>query len=454
MFARTVCINLDRRPDRWEQFLAEYPREILGDVERFAAIDAKKFPIPKWWKQGGGAWGCYRSHLSIIEDCINRDIESVLIFEDDATFTNDFRERLDLFMREASDYNWDWLYLGGQFLQVNSQRPIAESPLLVVPFNVNRTHAYALRGRGLREVYKHLVDTKDWKNGQHVDHHFGRLHQKNFLLRQNKPKNKDRLRIVAPNKWVVGQREGKSDINGRANPVRFWQSDKTPKNTALPFVFVIGLHRSGSSATASFLRRLGVFFGPEQSFVGYEKEGGCETRDLARMCEKAIPFPQAKMRTSEREITNRLMRFINSKQKTNARIAGAKYPHLCALAKYGIKAFTSPATQLKIIHCVRPIEESITSLENRERKNKRRDAKFIANIRPHQEFLEAEKQKLLEQCAALGVQVLDVEFDRLLNDTENVALECCGFLDLATDNVSEAVAWINPDKRSVNLRQQ
>lgn len=59
-FDRVVCINLDRRGDRWHRFQdnvasAGWP---FVEIERFSAVDGHKVPSPGWWRAGGGAWGC------------------------------------------------------------------------------------------------------------------------------------------------------------------------------------------------------------------------------------------------------------------------------------------------------------------------------------------------------------------------------------------------------------
>ncbi|MGB7323991.1 MAG: hypothetical protein WBD31_03910, partial [Rubripirellula sp.] len=44
--------------------LAGWP---FPEPERFAAIDGRRVATPPQWRAGNGAWGCYRSHLLILE---------------------------------------------------------------------------------------------------------------------------------------------------------------------------------------------------------------------------------------------------------------------------------------------------------------------------------------------------------------------------------------------------
>ena len=156
-FARVFVVNLHSRPDRWESFRERLPEDWpFGEVTRFVAIDGRLVPPPGWWKGGAGAWGCYRSHLKIIEDCLAQDIDSVLIMEDDALFVDGFTEKCRQFFDHLPS-DWGFVYLGGQHLEQNIRLPRRVSEWAYRPYNVNRTHCFALRGRGMMEaVYKHL----------------------------------------------------------------------------------------------------------------------------------------------------------------------------------------------------------------------------------------------------------------------------------------------------------
>lgn len=442
MFAETYCVNLARREDRWKEFLHEYPSELLQQPIRFNAIDGKICHCPVWWKQGGGAWGCYRSHLSIIESCLNRGVESVLIFEDDATFTADFTERFPAIMQDAIKLDWEWLYLGGQFLgeKVHPPKPLSQN--IVRPYNVNRTHAFALRGRRMmEEVYRLLTTTDKWKRGQHIDHKFGTLHEKNY----REPK----FRILCPNRWIVGQRESISNINGRDNETRFWQSTKTRRNLVMPFVFVIGNHSSGSSCLAGCLYHLGLYFGRRESFAGYHGDlRGCEPRDLMRHCEKMLPFPSAQEQLRQQDFQQRMTRFVNTKQreaKRQGKLAAAKYPQLCALLKHVLPVFTMPSEQVRIVHIDRPLDDSIASITRREPKRKPQ------RLREHCRLLADQKQRLLSECREKEIPICNIQYYDLLSNPGETLNTVCEFLKLkpSVDQIRQAVEFVKPEKRHV-----
>lgn len=209
MFERVFCINLDRRPDKWNAFAERCPESLWPSVRRFQAIDYNLCPAPVWWKAGGGAWGCYRSHHAIIERCLQERVESVLILEDDAVPADDFDERLSRYL-EHLPADWRMAYLGGQLLHTTRESPRRVNAHVYQPFNVNRTHAYALRGDGLRTVYRHLSDSESWKQRHHIDHHLGVYHE-------GWPAG-----VYCPAEWIFGQHGGRSDVNGREKPTEFW----------------------------------------------------------------------------------------------------------------------------------------------------------------------------------------------------------------------------------------
>lgn len=206
-FDRIVVVNLARRPDRLEGFLERFYRAWPdGPIEVANAVDGQLCEIPSWWDQPSGAWGCYQSHLAILQNASSEGLESILIFEDDATFVDGFLGQLEELLQAVPD-DWAQLYLGGQHLKT----PRRVSDLVVAGRNVNRTHAYAIRGPGrIAEVCDWLEPGHHWAGRKHVDHHFGRLHQRGGWP------------VYAPRAWICGQAAGSSDVSNRKERERSW----------------------------------------------------------------------------------------------------------------------------------------------------------------------------------------------------------------------------------------
>ncbi|WP_397568537.1 glycosyltransferase family 25 protein [Schlesneria sp. T3-172] len=207
MFDRAFVINLPFKTDRLHAFQARYP-SCLPKAEVWHALHGDSVTPPDWWTAGNGAWGCYRSHLQILEHCYNAGIESYIVFEDDAIFRPDFDERLPRVLAELP-CDWQQLYLGGQLLHEAAHPPGKVTESVFVPFNVNRTHAFAVHRRGYELLYRHLHQIP-FAPHEHIDHHLGRLHESG------------RLKVYCPSRWLVGQDSGPSNISGNNNAATYF----------------------------------------------------------------------------------------------------------------------------------------------------------------------------------------------------------------------------------------
>lgn len=416
-FGRVVCISLERRPDRYRAFCDRVPSDWpFGEIEMVTAVDGKKCPHPQWWRQGGGAWGCYQSHLRIIEQALNDGVKSLLIFEDDATFVDGFVEKAREFLDRLPG-DWGQAYLGGQHLR----RPQAVCPGVVRAANINRTHAYAIRGDAMRHIYKWLHATDQWQNRCHIDHHYGRMH------------GTKSINVYAPEVWLCGQAEDrKSDVSWKPVSERWWMMSRPPEKppaveeTKTPeiFVAVVGLHRSGSSCVAMMLHKLGINMGDKLG--GYEGRngGGGEAVGLARICERVVRFPKVGISDTVK-CQHMLAGWIEErKKKANGRLFGGKYPHLCAMGP--MLAYTVGFGKLRVIHCDRPLEDSIDSLKRRSRQCTGWLAITDQQAEEVQRWLWQEKQEFLAMMPA--ETVLDVRYDRVLDDPGSVVNEICDFL--------------------------
>jgi len=113
-FERALVINLARRTDRWEQFASSLPADWPFELpERFSAVDGHAVGRAASWNSGGGAWGCYRSHLAILEKCLSEKVGSVLILEDDAICGEGFANQAEQFILHLPK-DWNFIYFGGQ----------------------------------------------------------------------------------------------------------------------------------------------------------------------------------------------------------------------------------------------------------------------------------------------------------------------------------------------------
>jgi glycosyl transferase family 25 len=106
-FDKAYCINLDRRPDRWNMVQEEFTRCNVKGVERYAAIDGTTL-APGLIKPG--ALGLKETFLNIIKEAKDKEYKNVCIFEDDVIFCNGY-QRFDEYLTSVPP-NWDMIYFG------------------------------------------------------------------------------------------------------------------------------------------------------------------------------------------------------------------------------------------------------------------------------------------------------------------------------------------------------
>ena len=67
-----------------------------------------------------GEVGCTLSHCSIYEKCLNENIETAVILEDDVLLKDNFKVKLEETIKEIEKYNnWDLCYLGRKSMDNN-----------------------------------------------------------------------------------------------------------------------------------------------------------------------------------------------------------------------------------------------------------------------------------------------------------------------------------------------
>ena len=95
-------INLEHRIDRKEHVIEEL-NKIGITANRFNAI-----------KMENGAIGCSMSHLKILQNALQNNLEHVLIIEDDITFLNPelFKSQINKFFKIHNN-NWDVILFAG-----------------------------------------------------------------------------------------------------------------------------------------------------------------------------------------------------------------------------------------------------------------------------------------------------------------------------------------------------
>lgn len=109
-FEKVYVINLDRRKDRYENFIKELSKFNITGFERVSGVDGKNLTLKKN-NLLLGEIGILLTHIEIIKKCQKDGVENVLILEDDVTFTNEIK-KIDEYMSSLPK-DWDFIYFGG-----------------------------------------------------------------------------------------------------------------------------------------------------------------------------------------------------------------------------------------------------------------------------------------------------------------------------------------------------
>jgi GR25 family glycosyltransferase involved in LPS biosynthesis len=204
---RTIVINLDRREDRYQEFLERFGKRGV-EATRFSAIDGEKkinepltefesklFNLNDFRRNKEAEFGCWLSHVSIWKDLAESTDDMRLIFEDDAHPVEDFEEKLKIILDNINPEKMSIIFLGGKF------NPSFTSPFLREDWNkrgifyffnnkrkpIKRTterttHCYILTKMGakllMNEIENHMNEGKkfqaidDWLTNLRVTHKF------------------------------------------------------------------------------------------------------------------------------------------------------------------------------------------------------------------------------------------------------------------------------------------
>lgn len=150
-FDRIVCINLDERPDRWQQ-MQETTAPLLGKVrlERLPAVkpDLARLPVHN------GRAGCLLSHRRAIEAAYRDGLQSVLVFEDDVRFHESFQTHAPRAFQTLEQTEWELFYLG--FTPQAPLLPAGDG--LVRTYGGITTHAIAYHRRAMPGLLRRLPD--------------------------------------------------------------------------------------------------------------------------------------------------------------------------------------------------------------------------------------------------------------------------------------------------------
>jgi GR25 family glycosyltransferase involved in LPS biosynthesis len=161
IFPYKICINLDRRPERWKRMKERFAQHGISPVVRFPAIDGSKVKTPATWPYSPGHYGCLQSHLTILRLARENEVPVILIFEDDCIFDPELNKKFASNIKQVPT-DWDLLLFGGRHFE----EPIKISDDVARAKMTYLTHAYAVN----HSVYDVLIELCERGQGAIDDH--------------------------------------------------------------------------------------------------------------------------------------------------------------------------------------------------------------------------------------------------------------------------------------------
>lgn len=223
-------------------------------------------------------------------------------------------------------------------------------------------------------------------------------------------------------------------------------------------IFILGMHRSGTSALSGALATAGVWFGPEQELLGAQQgindKGFWEHRELVSLNEVLLTAAGVRwftpliadqlsplfksLQNVDQLLIDRARALVSALLKQCTTVA-IKDPRLCLLAPFWKSLFEQQGAEVSLIHLLRHPAEVQSSLARRD------------GIQPdHANALWLEHTGCVNQYCIQWSETPRAlaSYDQLMSDPEGVTtrlLQSCG-LKLTPDS-SQLQEWIQPDLR-------
>lgn len=153
-FDKSYIINLPERLDRSQGMEQELKRlglsESSNQIKFFPAIkpnDQDEFPSI-------GARGCFLSHLLVLKEAKNQNLNNLLIMEDDLSFRNLLIEHQDTVTKKLHRLSWDFIYLGHS-LNLDPNREIIFQEYSE---EIRQSHFLAINGKIIAQLVDFLEE--------------------------------------------------------------------------------------------------------------------------------------------------------------------------------------------------------------------------------------------------------------------------------------------------------
>lgn len=211
-------INLDRATARRDLIEQQIKKSNLKfELQRFSAVNgvAQKGNHPAL---SNGQWGCWLSHVGIIEKSLS-NLEDLLVIEDDEFFTQEINNILSI-TEHLKDKDWDIIYLDATIVEVEDYLLLSRAcnknlklnygvTVLDIPntSTIYGTHAYLINGKKKEKVFDILK--KNIQTGLAIDNVYAAAIQEGKII----------AGVTIPFLCAPGEETHNSQINTGSHPL-------------------------------------------------------------------------------------------------------------------------------------------------------------------------------------------------------------------------------------------
>lgn len=141
-FDKVFCLNLERRHDRWKEAYKNIQHAGFNHVERFPAVDSREIEQQYFSDYYKAKIATLLSKLNLIKYAYQHHYASILVFEDDIYFDDDFSDKF-LKAYNQLPLDWDLFFLGGN----DREPPVALSRYIKKLSLTYSNHAFAISSK-------------------------------------------------------------------------------------------------------------------------------------------------------------------------------------------------------------------------------------------------------------------------------------------------------------------
>jgi GR25 family glycosyltransferase involved in LPS biosynthesis len=160
LFDKIYCINLDSRPEKWENTQKELAK-VGMQAERVSGVvpteDQLKVP-----GQRVSQLGCSLSHIKVIKDAIENNYDTIMVFEDDVEFMTTDLDIIQSVMKDMETLDWGMYYWGCNFDKwikpSNRVENIGNNSIEIFGNGVHTTHAYSINKSIYNTILEYILE--------------------------------------------------------------------------------------------------------------------------------------------------------------------------------------------------------------------------------------------------------------------------------------------------------